>query len=107
MRIIVALILVACASPAPAPTPTPTTAPATEPAPEPATTPAPTPEPEPDITACDDACTSWAVCWEELYGGDYRQGGSCVASCEELDDEARAAYFRCVSASDCKAMADC
>jgi hypothetical protein len=80
------------------------------PTPAPRTDAAPATNPPPaTVTTCEDACTEWAVCWETLYGGDFRGGGNCVSACDELADADRGAHFVCVAGAtdDCKAMERC
>jgi tetratricopeptide (TPR) repeat protein len=61
-----------------------------------------------DSTRCDEACTSVAICWEEVWGGTYRGGTECTNRCEEKSPPARAAFFRCVDhPTNCKAMLNC
>lgn len=101
------LVVVGCGGGKAAPTPAAAPAPAPAPAAtaDPAST-APAPAAEADgPETCDDACTEIAVCYEEIYGGDYRGGGACVDSCEERTDTDRAAYFACIGrTTDCEAM---
>jgi len=60
------------------------------------------------VTSCDDACTAYAACWEEVNGGDFHQGGQCVDACEERSDADRAAWFKCIDdAPECKDAVDC
>jgi len=61
----------------------------------------------PETTTCEDACTSYAACYEEVNGADFHGGGECVSACEELADDARASYFTCVDSSDCAKVAAC
>ena len=57
-------------------------------------------------TSCDDACTLYAVCHEEVYGGDFKYGGECVSNCEEKDQAGQTEYFEFIGANagDCKKM---
>lgn len=68
-------------------------------------TPPPEAATEGDIpTSCDDACTMYAVCYEDVYGGDFKGGGECVSSCEEKDEAAKKEYFKFIGESDCQKM---
>jgi hypothetical protein len=52
---------------------------------------------------CDDACTAYAGCYEDVYKKDFERGGECVSSCEEMAEADRAKYIADWTASD----ADC
>ena len=69
------------------------------------------PPPPPTVDAspmtCEDACTTYAACWEEENGRDFHGGGECVTACEELDEQARATYFTCVGSGDCTKVTAC
>lgn len=78
----------------------------------PTTSPQPaTPEPTPSSPVdCDEACTTFAVCHEKVFGGDFRDGSECVDNCEGLSDSDRAAWARDIAdasaADDCKRLFD-
>jgi hypothetical protein len=85
-----------------------------------ASAPSPEPKPEPPPAAeedgktepatpasCDDACTTYAMCYEEVHGEDFRGGGDCVSTCEERTAEEKEAYFDCVSGDDCGTVVKC
>lgn len=61
------------------------------------------PAPGSAAATCDDACTQYAVCYEEAYSKDYSGGGECVTSCEEMAEADRTQYIADWTASD----ADC
>jgi len=42
---------------------------------------------------CDDACTQYAVCYEQVYSKDYSGGGECVTSCEEMAEPDKSQYI--------------
>jgi|GEM_PF-3316465 len=64
-----------------------------------------TPPPKSD-DRCAEACTSIAVCWEEVNGGDYRGGMVCTRRCDERTDKGQ--FLRCVTrAKNCKVMLGC
>lgn len=52
---------------------------------------------------CEEACTQYAVCYEQTYDKDFERGGECVSSCEEMAEADRAKYIADWTASD----ADC
>ena len=52
---------------------------------------------------CDDACTQYAVCYEQVYAKDYSGGGECVTSCDEMAEPDKTQYIAEWTASD----ADC
>lgn len=62
----------------------------------------------PATVDCDDVCTTYAVCSEEHYGGDFRGGGECVSSCEEMAEAARATWAKEIedasASNDCKRL---
>ena len=87
------LILAACgggskSAPAPAPAPAPAAVPAA-----------------PSEATCDDACTDFAMCHEEVYGGDFWGGGECIDRCEEAHET----FLACIAAAaaDCNATLKC
>jgi hypothetical protein len=55
----------------------------------------PDPRPPGPIAAatCDDACTQYAVCYEQVYSKDYSGGGECVTSCEEMAEADKSQYI--------------
>lgn len=100
-KIALFVMLAACASKSPPPaTPAPA---APAPAPAPAAPAAPA-----AAVDCDDVCTTFAVCWEEVNGGDFRGGGACVSNCEEMPEADRTAWAKNVedasAANDCKRL---
>jgi hypothetical protein len=63
-------------------------------------------EPVAEPFTCVDACTEYAVCYEEMNGdGAFSEGGACVSSC--FEDEDQESYFACIRSEDCTAMFDC
>lgn len=58
---------------------------------------------------CSNWCTAIAVCWEEVNGREYNQGGACVVACSDKSAEERRAFGRCVEQKeqDCPGMVDC
>src|SRR5690242_9536052 len=60
--------------------------------------------PPAEPATCEDLCTSYAICYEEVYGGDYRGGGECVADCESKAPADRDAWAAKVNGGDCKAL---
>lgn len=97
-------LLPACGSSSPAlstPAAASEPAPAAPPADDPASA-------SPGVATCEDACTEYAVCSEEIHGGEFHGGGACVSDCEERSPEEQAAYFACISAADgCTATLGC
>jgi hypothetical protein len=87
-------VLVGCASSKPAAKPTAAPAPESEMGTQGDAPPA----------SCDEACTEYAICYEEVYGGEYTGGSACVEECEQ-DEQA---YFTCIAnAADCQATVAC
>jgi hypothetical protein len=52
-----------------------------------------TPTEPASAATCDDACTQYAVCYEQVYSKDYSGGGECVTSCEEMAEADRSQYI--------------
>ena len=96
--------LLACGAPPPARTPPPAkprAAPATQPAPAPA-------KKLSTEELCGQRCADFAVCWEEVNGGDFRGGSDCSMACEEAKPANRASWTRCIEqTADCKKMMSC
>jgi hypothetical protein len=98
LLVVVCALLAGCGSSSPAPAPAKPSAPAADDA-SPKT---------PAITNCEDACTEYAMCAEEVYGEEFTHGGACVSACEERAPEEQVAYFTCLGdAETCTAMVDC
>jgi hypothetical protein len=56
---------------------------------------------------CDEACTTYGMCWEDVNGGEFSGGGECTSSCNELDEAGKQKYFQCIGQSDCDSVAKC
>jgi hypothetical protein len=97
--LLIAMLLAACSSStAPAAAPTTPAPPVNEPA-SPAS---------PAATTCEDACTDFGFCFQEVHDGEEGEFDSgCMDDCENADDQDRLDFFDCIADKPCEAMMDC